>query len=329
MNDALVKDDNAMDPDYADKTDEQILASKQFEVKFYSQATKYPSIQKIFNTYNEKAGRTAEATAAPIVVGGKKKIGTAMRNKLIALGFEKDLKGMSVADAQAIIDLGKTKEELKSEEEAKAADAEKLIGATGIEIWQRIGDILGSAKDLEELKEKHNEALDFLDSETRTGATGWTVLATERLATDESVGDVLEKLVAEKRQDLQFSFEFEDIKKNQTIIMKGRGKKDGKYILVTKVDEEKGLIYGRTTGSKSKSITPISRADVKTRVKFVYKKGMEDPELELPAEDITPEDDVIAADNLDAAKNIADSAPSVSDASDVDDLDDINDCNKK
>ena len=144
-----------------------------------------------------------------------------------------------------------------------------------------------------------------------------------------SVEDI-DNLIAAKRQDLAYSFTFEDIIEGQTIILKGKGKdKDGMTVKVTSINEKTGTVYVKTTGSKPRAVNPIKKADIQNRIKFVYKPMMLDPELTFPEDELTEDDKAKINESREIAEELGDSFDDAWDSAESnteDNLDDLDNC---
>lgn len=265
----IADDNDPLDPDLASKTDDQILQSIQFK-NFYKVSSK---VQELIDAYNESTGRNQEPAAEPVKAGEVTIMSTAMRNRLEELGYKPG--DYNVAQAQAIIDRGLTKEQADEVDVvAGQLRSEVLEQAKGV-IRDEIDKLIAAANTIDELDLAEEEIARMLDDTIEgTGRTGWDSSGYQ--ASD------LDALIKARKDELAFSFEFEDIYPGMTIIMK-----NGEKLVI---DEIKGKTIHAHKANDITKLRRITKAKVKEKVKYIFKKDMMDEDIVMPEETIAPED---------------------------------------
>jgi len=270
FNDARIADGNdPTDPMYTTKSKDELLKSIQFRafVKTSSAA------QAVIDQYNLDNNRIVDAPVISAVVGsGTQIMSTAMRNELLRLGFEPG--DYSITQAQDIIDKGLSKAENEELDAAAIILQKEILERGQVILREEINKLIANAKTIEELDIAEEVVLNMLDDTIEgTGRTGWDSSGYK--------GSDIDALILAKKNELAFSFEFADIYPGMTIIMKNNEK------LV--VDEiVNNVIYGHKANDITK-LRKIKKADVKNKIKYIFKAEMMNEDVTLPVEVVSAE----------------------------------------
>lgn len=269
---------DALDPDLENKSDEQIMNSIQFK-NFYKVSNR---VQSIIDDYNARTGRNEEPAAEPVSTKDVTIMSTAMRNRLIELGYKPG--NYNVVQAQAIIDRGLTKDAAEQiDTVAKQLQTEILEQARGT-IREEINNLINAANTLDELSLAEEEIGRMLDDTIEgTGRTGWD-------SSGYNASD-LDALIQTRKDQLAFSFSFNDIYPGMTIILKNNEK-----III---DEIKGdIIYGHKSNDITK-LRKIKKSSVQDRIKYIFKTDMMDEDVVVPTETVTQVDTQVSNESQD------------------------------
>jgi hypothetical protein len=282
---AYYKDLNAtreigpLDPDYADKTDDQILGSVIFGNTF-----KGPNkaIQGLIDDYNKATGRTEEPLLKATSRSDK---GTAIIAKLTELGYsDEEISNMSVPDAEEIANDGMSKEERESSDAATARAEEQMDAETAIDLIRQIEAFIAGATTYDELYKNNNSGkkaiMALLDSPAYTtinSPDGWTILLPKaQEAGENSIGPVIENLLTAREKEIAFTVKLEDIVPGEQIVLKS----GAKMVIDQVVD---GAVLAHKAG-KPEKISEFTLDQIKFTTKAAQAKVKPD------STDITPED---------------------------------------
>lgn len=269
-----------LDPDLEAKSDAQIMSSIQFK-NFYKVSSK---TQDLLDAYNEQTGRTEEPAAEPVSTKDVTIMSTAMRNRLIELGYKPG--EYNVAQAQAIIDRGLTKEAADNVDLMAGQLQKEILEQAKGTIRSEIEKIIAAANTLDELSLAEEEVARMLDDTIEgTGRTGWD--SSGYTASD------LDALIQTRKDELAFSFTANDIYPGMTIILKNNEK-----IVVDEIKND--VIYGHKANDVTK-LRKIKKSTVQDRIKYIFKTDMMDEDVVVPTETVTKEDVQVSNNSQDAA----------------------------
>jgi len=275
------KGEGAFDENYDTRSDAEMIDSEAFD-SFIS--SPIPSIQAIFDTYNNLAGRTVATTPKPIKTGTTAIMTTAMKEWLVSNGF--DPKDYNVAQAQALIEQNMSAADLADAEAQAQADRTVTVEAEQIAVRKKITDLINGADTINKLD---TEIMDSIDQILASIDEGIGLSGSELAAwTWEDIG----KLIDVKKDELAFSYTFDEIKPGMVVIMKGSTEnKDGAKMVIDKIS---GNTIEAHLESDSKKFRKIYRASVQKSIKYIFKKDMMNPSVKAPTEKVTPEDGAVS-----------------------------------
>lgn len=305
--------EDALDPGFNTKDNDAIIKSIQFKNFFKTSTT----AQNILDQYNIDKGRTVDAPVIePIVSDGTKIMSTAMRNELIRLGFKPG--SYNIVQAQAIIDRGLTKAETEEFDAAAISLQNEILNQARTIMRSEIDELINNTKTIEELELAEGVILNKLDDTIEgTGRTGWD--SSGYTASD------LDALIDARKNQLAFSFKYEDIRPGMTIIMKNNEK------LV--VDEIKdNVIYGHKANDITK-LRKIKKAEVNSKIKYIFKVEIMRDDVSIPietvseiAETLSDETQKITAESINNPETTADAVKAARDGGETGWLDNVNEC---
>jgi len=314
FNVARIADGNdATDPSFAEKSDEQILKSIQFKT-FFKTSTK---AQEILDQYNADMGRVVEAPVIePVASGDTKIMSTAMRNELIRLGYKPA--DYNITQAQAIIDKGLSITEAAELESAATILREAVVTEGKAILRDEIDKLISSAKTIEELDIVQEAIANMLDDTVEgTGRTGWD-------SSGYNASD-LDALILAKKNELAFSFEFEDIYPGMTVIMKNNEK-----LVIDEIADD--VIYGHKANDITK-LRKIKKADVKNKIKYIFKADIMNDDVSISTEDVSvkaeelsEETQKITAESINNPEATADAVKAAKEGGETGWLDNVNEC---
>jgi hypothetical protein len=287
-NQALFEDgDDQLDPDLESFNDEEALDSLGF--KDFVQDPDRTTTQRKIDEYNKEEGRTVKPTPEAVTSGDSDVviISMAMRERLVELGF--DPGDYNVAQAQALINAGKSKETLEKEVAGALKEQQEEADKAAQEMRELVAEQIGTAKDLEDLDTRETAAMDMLDRKTGAGATGWTT--TGITAQD------IDAMKSDRKKELAFSFDISDIYEGMVVKLNTK-----QNFVIDKVTKKE--VIGHKLSDKNKKPEVIPAAKVKKRIKYIYKRNMEDPEITTPTQPISPEAEKLSKEIQDTSEII-------------------------
>lgn len=283
--------DMMLDADYASKTDDQIKASPEFADFIKMQN---PSIIAAFDKYfGKETTRIIERRPGikqSITETEQEILLTEQINKLRELGYSDDeIEAMTVLDGLNIIIQGETKEETAARLERERKD----FNDDRTEARKEITDMISNAEDFNELEAVEAEILARLTGSrfflTRTGFKA----------------EDIDALINEKKKELAFKLEFDDVQEGEYLIINNLEKGIQSLWKVNKKTKNQLTLESVKDPSRTYTINRSKfKEDNDKRYIFKYKYEMEDMDIDTNV--ITPEATDISNDNIAGIEDISD-----------------------
>lgn len=283
--------DMMLDVDYASKTDEQIKASPEF-AEFVKMQN--PSIIVAFDKYyGQEKVRTIDRRPGikqAITETEQEILLTEQINKLRELGYSDDeIEAMNVLDGLNVIIQGETKTETAERLERERKD----FNDDRTEARKEITDMISNAEDFNELEAVEAEILARLTGSrlflTRTGFKA----------------EDIEKLINEKKKELAFKLEFDDVQEGNYLIINNLERGIQSLWKVNKKTKNQLTLENVKDPSKTYTINRSKfKEDNDKRYIFKYKYEMED--MDITTNVITSEATSISNDNIAGIDDISD-----------------------
>jgi len=181
-----------------------------------------------------------------------------------------------------------------------------------------IDKLISSAKTIEELDIVQEAIANMLDDTVEgTGRTGWD-------SSGYNASD-LDALILAKKNELAFSFEFEDIYPGMTVIMKNNEK-----LVIDEIADD--VIYGHKANDITK-LRKIKKADVKNKIKYIFKADIMNDDISISTEDVSvkaeelsEETQKITAESINNPEATADAVKAAKEGGETGWLDNVNEC---
>lgn len=281
------------DPEYAKKTEEEMLASIEFANFIKSTNVK---VKAAFDTYYTAEPTTVRTiprrpgAPAPLTETDQTILTIADIRKLKDLEYTDDeINEMSVLEGLNIILMGET----KSEMEARIAAEEQELDFDRDVARQEFADILNAAVDYESYEQAQAEIIALITNRPDFAtATGYT---------DKEIQDMLD----EKRKEIAFKLEFDDVQEGDYLIRINLAEnRQGQYKVIKKTANQ--LILENVINSKD--VQKVNRGTFKSdnanRQLFKYNPNIKNDDVNTTT--ITPEANDISNDNVNGTNNISD-----------------------
>ncbi len=280
-----------LDPDYASKTPEEIKNSPQF--REYVRTNVSENLRNAFDKYFRKEAEVRTINRRPgikqtITETDQTQLFIEERNKLMALGYTEDeINDMTVLEGLNIINQGETKAETAERLERERNELAEDREAARQEVRDQINDI----EDINEWKAVEAELIAKLsqNAEFRT-RTGFKA-------------EELTELLNNKRQELAFKTEYDDINVGDTVIIMNLEKGiQGTYEVYAK--DKKAISLRNSKGSEYTLKRRTFKTDNAKRYVFKYSKEMNEDDLMVNP--ISPEEQTISNDDVRAIQSVSD-----------------------
>jgi hypothetical protein len=280
-----------LDPDYATKTPEEIKNSPQF--REYVKTNVSENLRNAFDKYFKKEAEVRTISRRPgikqtITETDQTQLFIQQRNKLVDLGYTEDeINDMSILEGLNIINQGETKAQTAERLQQERNDLNADRDAARQEVIDEINDI----QNINEFLAVEAELLANLSGNaafrTRTGFRA----------------EELNELFNNKRKELAFKTEYDDIYVGDFIIIKNLARnKQGVYEVYFKNEIEIKARDANGTEWTIKSGT--FKADNAKRYVFKYSKEMN--EEDLVQNPISPQEQNVSNDDVSAIQNLSD-----------------------
>lgn len=194
-----------------------------------------------------------------------------LKQQVLDLGYsEEERRAMTPAEAFALVQSGVTKQQ-RDEEAALATRAEEQeLAERRAEALEEVDNLVNNSKNIEELGIAEQTIFEiFMDPDLRR-LTGLTA-------------DIIQSKIDAKKQELAFSFTFEDLVVGEVVIM--NNPQQSKAIVVNKTND---TVFLEAFDNRSIRYR-VKQNKVQERIKYKYSPLMQEIEL-TPETEMTPEE---------------------------------------
>lgn len=194
-----------------------------------------------------------------------------LRQQVLDLGYsEEERRAMTPAEAWAIISAGVTKQQRDEEAELALRAEESELAERRAAVLEEVDNLINNSKNIEELGIAEQTIFEiFMDPDLRR-ITGLTA-------------DIIESKINTKKQELAFSFTFEDFVVGEVVIM--NNPQQTKAVVVSKTNDTLYLEMFENPSIRYR----VKNNKVQERIKYKYSPLMQEINLE-PEEEMSPEE---------------------------------------